>query len=99
MTRRLTSFILCAALLLMLCGCGSLFDKDYSRETDYVSSGDAGSDGKSQVKNYYGLKQAILQLVETHGTVKPPQDRHDRIGPSAGGGPVFFAASAAYSVE
>ena len=66
MTRRLTSFILCAALLLMLCGCGSLFDKDYSRETDYVSSGDAGSDGKSQVKNSYGLKQAILQLVETH---------------------------------
>lgn len=66
MQKRLTSLIICAALLLSLCGCGSLFDKEYSKESDYVDSADSSQDGKSQVKNYYGLKQAILQLVEDH---------------------------------
>lgn len=66
MKKRLTALILLSALLLTLCGCGSLFDKEYSSVTNYVDSSDTGSEGKSQVKNYYGLKQAILQLVDTH---------------------------------
>ena len=66
MTKRLTSVILCAAIALSLCGCGSVFDKEYYSVSNYVRSADASQDGKSQVKNYYGLKQAILQLVEDH---------------------------------
>ena len=66
MTKRLTAFILCAALLISLCGCGSLFDKEYSTSEDYVDSADSSGDGKRQVKNYYGLKQAVLQLVNAH---------------------------------
>ena len=66
MIKRLAAFILAAALLLGLCGCGSIFDKDYSSVTDYVPSGDSAGDGKNTVRNYYSLKQTILSLVDGH---------------------------------
>lgn len=66
MIKRLAAFILAAALLLGLCGCGSIFDKEYSSVTDYVPSGDSAGDGKNTVRNYYSLKQTILSLVDGH---------------------------------
>jgi hypothetical protein len=64
MKKRLTAMALCAAMLLGMCGCGSIFDKEYSSVTDYVAAGDSSSDGKDTVRNYYALKQAILRLVD-----------------------------------
>lgn len=64
MKKRLTAMALCAAMLLGMCGCGSIFDKEYSSVTDYVAAGDSSSEGKDTVRNYYALKQAILRLVD-----------------------------------
>jgi uncharacterized protein YceK len=66
MPKRLTAIILAAAMTIVMSGCGSLFDKEYSSVTDYSNSSSSTQDGKSTVRNYYGLKQAILQLVDDH---------------------------------
>lgn len=63
MIKRATAGILCAALLFGLCGCAGMFTKEYSRVTDYVDESSADSDGKNLVKNYYSLKQTMLQMV------------------------------------
>ena len=64
MLKRLVTAIIAAALLISLCGCGSIFDKEYSSVTDYSAPGEGASDGKNSVRNYYSLKQAVLNLVD-----------------------------------
>lgn len=65
MFKRVTALLLIAAEVLCLCGCGSLFEKEYVSVTDYNFSAGAGAsdDGKVTVKNMAGLRQAILNLA------------------------------------
>lgn len=79
MFRKVAAMILVAAEVLCLCGCGSLFDKEYVSVTDYNFSAAAGAkdDGKVTVKNMAGLKQAILNLAysgENGGVIVFSQD-------------------------
>lgn len=55
--------VLCAALC--LCGCGSVFDKEYVKIEDYVPTvqDSAQTDGRVTVRSFAALKQAILALV------------------------------------
>ena len=65
MLKRLTAAILSAALLLSLCGCGSLFEKEVVDIQDYeppvqekVSEAE-----KVTVRNFTALKKAITEMV------------------------------------
>lgn len=65
MKRKLTAFILSAAMLLSLCGCGSMFNKEYVSVSDYTPpAADKDTDEeKITVRNFTELKQTILKLV------------------------------------
>lgn len=65
MDKKLTALILLAAVLVSLCGCGSLFDTEYVSVEDYVPSAqDAPSDEERvTVRNINELKQAIRNIV------------------------------------
>lgn len=75
MKRKLTAIILSAAMLAGLCGCGSMFNKEYVSVSDYTppaADKDAGEE-KINVRNFSELKQAILKLVadgETDGIIQ-----------------------------
>lgn len=65
MKRKLTALILSAAMLTGLCGCGSVFDKEYVSVSDYnPPAADKDTDEeKITVRNFSELKQTILKLV------------------------------------
>jgi len=61
--QRITTVLIIATLLVSMCGCSSIYSKEYSYVTDYVNSSDSNADGKNIAKSYYTLKQAILSMV------------------------------------
>ena len=63
--RRLAALALCGALLLGLCGCGSVFEKEYVVVSDYVPAvpGSVPDEERITVSNLDGLRQALLLLV------------------------------------
>lgn len=66
MMKRWLALLLCAALAAGLCGCGSIFDKEYVVEQPYVlSTGDpnAAAGVRISVSSFAQLKQALLNLV------------------------------------
>lgn len=67
--KRLMMLLVAAMLLVSLCGCASVFEKEYFSAADYqdtdTESGVSG-DGASEIKNYFGLKVAISGLVSAH---------------------------------
>lgn len=65
MLKRLSAVICSLAAVLLLCGCGRVFDKEYVSITDYVPSTPdaAAAEERVTVKNLSELKQAILDLV------------------------------------
>lgn len=74
MKRCLTAIVLSAALALSLCGCGSVFEKEYEVVSDYVPAVQTSPDDGDRivVKSYQALKQAISELVlhgETDGKI------------------------------
>ncbi|MEG1632567.1 MAG: hypothetical protein RR314_00800 [Oscillospiraceae bacterium] len=68
--RRLISLILSAALLASLCGCASMFDKEYLSKSEYTAPKSSvpvlSEDGAIEVKNYFGLRIAVSQLIAAH---------------------------------
>lgn len=65
MKNRFTAILLSAAMLLCLCGCGSMFDKEYVLVEDYEPTVTQESDvgNKVSVKTLSALRQAILRWV------------------------------------
>lgn len=65
MKRRLTAILLTAALAFSLCGCGSVFDKEYWAVSDYVPPTQEKSDDTERitVRNFLSLKKSILDMV------------------------------------
>lgn len=63
--RRLAALALCGALLLGLCGCGSVFEKEYVVVSDYVPTvpDSSSAEGRITVTELDGLRQALLLLV------------------------------------
>lgn len=70
MKRRFAAALLCA---LLLCGCGSFLDREYSSTTPHSSSYFSGEDPSVlRSENYQELVNALLLLVDSHaaeGTV------------------------------
>ena len=63
MNRRVVSLLLAASVCL-LCGCGSLFDKEYVVVSDYVPvADDTGSGDRVTVRDLSGLKAELLRAV------------------------------------
>jgi len=64
MKRRLTAILLCAAVCL-LCGCGSVFNKEYVVVSDYVPAAPDSvvTQEKITVRNLGELKTALLDMV------------------------------------
>ena len=74
MSKNPVLLLLSALLVLTLCGCGGVYDKEYVSESDYVPQvqDNSSSDGKITVRSFSGLKQAIIKLVSENseaGTV------------------------------
>ena len=64
MKKKLTAAILISAELFLLCGCGSMFNKEYLAVSDYIPPViEEPEEEKITVKNFEGLKKAILKLV------------------------------------
>lgn len=65
MDKRTTAIILLAALAFSLCGCSSMFEKEYVVIEDYVPAipQEISADEKVVVKNFSSLKQAIQRWV------------------------------------
>ena len=63
--KRLAVLALCGALLLGLCGCGSMFGKEYVVVSDYVPAvpDSSSTEGRITVTELDGLRQALLLLV------------------------------------
>ena len=64
--RKRTAILLILALVLpMLCGCGSIFEKEYVAETDYVPPAQAENDSPERytVRNMTELKRALIGMV------------------------------------
>ena len=74
MKKKLTAAILIAAEALSLCGCGSVFDKEYLAVSDYIAPVNEDiQEEKISVSDYESLKDAILELVaegETDGLIR-----------------------------
>lgn len=70
MKKRLTACILLAALVFSLCGCGSLFEKEYLSVTDYDAPEYVApeDDDRVTVRSFTQLRHAILQLVSSRLT-------------------------------
>lgn len=74
MKKRILSVILLAALALSMCGCGSIYEKEYVAIEDYAPANqqETATDEKVVVKSFTGLKQAILRCVtegRTEGSI------------------------------
>lgn len=74
MWKKLSACIIALAAAVSLCGCGSVFYKEYVSVTDYEPPAqDAyAADGKVTVRNFAALKQALLSLAysgETEGVI------------------------------
>lgn len=74
MLKRLTSGLLTAALILTLCGCAGIYEKEYISVSEYSPpvQESGKSDGKVTVKNFAALKQALLGFAyagETEGVI------------------------------
>lgn len=65
MKRRLILFLLCAASAFGLCGCGSIYEKEYYDEQDYVISApdNTGEGERITVRSFSQLRQVLLDLV------------------------------------
>ena len=65
MKKRFTVIILFAALMFGLCGCGSIFEKEYLVIEDYIPAvqQEISTGEKVAVKNFSGLKQAMQRFV------------------------------------
>lgn len=63
------SMILIISVIAILSGCSNVFDKDYTVVTEHKGDYFESDDDSSQiaVKNYAGMKSAILSLVNTAG--------------------------------
>ena len=63
--RRFFAILLLAAAAVSLCGCGSIFDKEYVAESDYVfpQSADNADEERISVRNLAQLRQVLLDLV------------------------------------
>ena len=64
--RRFFAILLLAAAAVSLCGCGSIFDKEYVAESDYVfpQSADNADEERISVRNLAQLRQVLLDLHE-----------------------------------
>lgn len=74
MYHKLAAFILTVAAVFSLCGCSGLYNKEYLSVNDYVPAvqENYSSKDKINVRNFSGLKQAILRFAyagETEGRV------------------------------
>lgn len=72
--RRLAVPVLAAALAFLLCGCGSVFDKEYVSVTDYVPTAQEGETAPERVTvhNANALRSAIRDMVyagQTEGNI------------------------------
>ena len=65
MLKRLTAAILSTALLLSLCGCGSMFEKEVVDINDYEPPAQekVSEAEKVTVRNFTALKKAITDMV------------------------------------
>ncbi len=65
MMRRFTALLLAAALGLCLCGCGSVFDREYVVESAYIPAAQpgAGDSASISVDSFSKLKQTLLDMV------------------------------------
>ena len=65
MGRKLFAFILTAAAVLTLCGCSGWYNKEYLSIKDYVppAQEDYSSKDKINVRNFSGLRQALLRFA------------------------------------
>lgn len=65
MFKRLAAYILLAATAFSLCGCGGMFDKEYSYVSEYSPSTPAANSqlDKVSAKTYSQMKKAILDSV------------------------------------
>lgn len=65
MRNRFTAIMLLAALALCLCGCGSIFEKEYLVVEDYVPAAqqDISTGEKVAVKSFSALKQVMQRFV------------------------------------
>ena len=63
--RRFACLMLCCTMLFALCGCGSMFNKEYVVVGDYTPSVPDSGDGEERitVANLPELRQALLDLV------------------------------------
>ena len=68
MKRRFTAGILSAAVV-FLCGCGSVFDREYVAVNDFVPTTQENSNGDERVtvRNLPQLKQALRVMVADGG--------------------------------
>ncbi len=64
--RRAAATLVTAALTASLCGC-AVFEKVYFSAAEYQDSGGGGDvTGDTSVRNYFGLKLALTQLIAEH---------------------------------
>lgn len=67
MRRRLAAILLAAALVPALCGCASLYEKEYFSTSQYEDTDtDVSDSGATEIRSYFGLKLAVSQLVSAH---------------------------------
>ena len=58
--------LLAALLLLGLCGCKSVFEKEYYYEAPYASDFGTRSDRATEIRNYNMLKTALTNMIVNH---------------------------------
>lgn len=58
--------LLAATVLLTLCGCGSLFEREYYYETPYSGGIEPRSDQATEVRNYSMLKTVLTSMIVSH---------------------------------
>ena len=64
--KRIIAVLLSAVTLLTLCGCGSLFRREYYYETPYTGDIGPRSDRATEVRNYNMLKTALTNMIVNH---------------------------------
>ncbi|MEG2383328.1 MAG: hypothetical protein RSB39_07035, partial [Oscillospiraceae bacterium] len=69
MKKRVISFALAVTLCFALCGCSSLFKKDYLSVTKYTDETHQSNNGDAiSVANYDELRQAVISMINSHST-------------------------------
>lgn len=66
MKKRILCAILVCSMLFSCAGCSSYLNGDYFYINDYTEESDSGVDISTGIKNYNGLKRAIVALVTRH---------------------------------